>query len=146
MSTGAFHWYRSGLKHLAAGDIKWAADTINVMLATVAYVPNQDTHEFRAAVTNEVSGTGYTAGGVALASKAVDVATSKVVRLIADDVAIPASTIPNARVAVIYKVVGTAATDILIGYAVVDADASSSSGTMTLDFDNANGILTLTAS
>lgn len=146
MATGTFHWYRGGLKHLAAGDIAWAAGTFNVMLTTSAYTPNQDTHEFRSSVTNEVTGTGYTAGGVELANKSVGVATSKIARLIADDVAITASTIASARTAVVYKVVGTAATDILLGYATVDADTSSSSGTMTLDFDNTNGILTLTAS
>jgi hypothetical protein len=36
------------------------------MLTTVTYVPNQDTHDFKDDVTNEITGTGYTAGGVAI--------------------------------------------------------------------------------
>ena len=146
MATGTFKWFRGGLKHAVSGDLNWPTDTFKVLLTTSAYTPNQDTHEFRSSVTNEVSGTGYTAGGAALANKSVGVATSKIARLIADDVALTGSTIASARTAVVYKVVGTAATDILLGYATVDADTSSSSGTMTLDFDNTNGILTLTAS
>lgn len=46
-------------------------DTIKVMLTTSAYTPNRDTHETKADVTNEISGTGYTAGGVTLASKTI---------------------------------------------------------------------------
>jgi hypothetical protein len=35
------------------------------MLTTVTYVPNQDTHQYKdVSVTNEITGTGYTAGGV----------------------------------------------------------------------------------
>lgn len=47
------------------------SDTIKVMLTTSTYSPNLDTHETKADVTNEISGTGYTAGGVTLASKTI---------------------------------------------------------------------------
>ena len=39
-----------------------------VMLTTSAHVPDQDLHDFKDDLTNEVSGTGYTAGGVTLAN------------------------------------------------------------------------------
>ena len=146
MAAGTFKWFRHGLLHVASGDINWATDTVKVLLATSAYTPDQDAHEFRSSVTDEVTGTGYTAGGATLASKSLDHATTKVVRLIAADVALTGSTITGARTAVVYKVVGSAATDILLGYATVNADTASLSGTMTLNFDNTNGILTLTAS
>jgi len=51
--------------------IDWLTDTIKVMLCTSAYTPNADTHVFKSDVTNEISGTGYTATGVALASPTV---------------------------------------------------------------------------
>jgi hypothetical protein len=38
--------------------------TVRVMLTTSAYTEDKDTHTKRSNVTNEVTGTGYTAGGV----------------------------------------------------------------------------------
>ena len=46
------------------GQIDFDTDTIKVLLTTDAYVPNKDTHDFRNDVTNEITGTGYTAGGI----------------------------------------------------------------------------------
>jgi len=54
--------FNSFLERLNAGEIDFGDDTIKVMLSTESYVPDQDTHEFRDDVTNEVAGTGYTAG------------------------------------------------------------------------------------
>ncbi len=47
------------------------SDTIKVSLHTSSYTPNLDTHETLSDVTNEISGTGYVAGGVTLASKTI---------------------------------------------------------------------------
>lgn len=58
----------------ASGDsfaIDFLSDTIKCSLHTSTYSPNLDTHETFADVTNEVSGTGYTAGGVTLGSKTI---------------------------------------------------------------------------
>lgn len=49
----------------------WASDTIKVALLTSSYTPNYDTHDFFDDITNEVTGTGYTAGGATLGSKTV---------------------------------------------------------------------------
>lgn len=46
-------------------------DTIKISLHTSTYAPNLDTHETLTDVTNEISGTGYTTGGVTLASKTI---------------------------------------------------------------------------
>lgn len=46
------------------GQIDFDTDTIKVLLTTDAYVPNKDTHDFRNDVTNEITGTGYTPGGI----------------------------------------------------------------------------------
>lgn len=59
-----------------AGDtfgVDYLSDTLKVLLATSSYVPNLDTHEVKSDVTNEVTGTNYTAGGTTLASKTVTV-------------------------------------------------------------------------
>jgi len=58
----------------AGGDsfaVDYLSDTVRMMLTTVSYAYNLDTHETKADVTNEISGTGYTALGVALGSKTI---------------------------------------------------------------------------
>ena len=58
--------YNSFKRDIMNGSIDLDTDTIKVMLVTSTYTPNQDTHTKRSDVTNEVSGTGYTAGGATL--------------------------------------------------------------------------------
>jgi hypothetical protein len=53
--------------------VDFITDALKARLHTSSYVPNLDTHETIADLTNEVTGTGYSAGGVALASKTVTV-------------------------------------------------------------------------
>ena len=55
--------YNSALEDEATGAIDYDTDTFKVMLVTSSYTPDKDAHEFFDDVTNEVSGTGYTAGG-----------------------------------------------------------------------------------
>lgn len=57
-----------------AGDtfaVDFLSDTLNASLHTSTYAPNLDTHEVFSDVTNEVTGTNYTAGGVTLGSKTI---------------------------------------------------------------------------
>lgn len=121
----------------AARRVDFTADDLRVMLTTVTYVPDQDAHTFRSSVTNEVTGTGYTAGGQSVAGKALgyDAASNEVRFVFSDVVWGPGASIAGIRVAVLYKNVGTAATDPLIGYAVLDGDQTVSNGTYTLDID-----------
>ena len=124
------------------GGVDLDTDTIKVALVTSGYTPNQDTHEDFADVTNEVSGTGYTAGGAALANKSVSVDNTDNTGVFdADDVTWAASTI-TARGAVVYKDTGVAATSTLVCYLDFGTDQSSSSGDFTIQW-NADGILTL---
>ena len=64
--------YGLAFKSMVNGEINWTSHTIKAMLCTSAYTPNQDTHQYKSSVTNESAGTGYTAGGVALAGKTVN--------------------------------------------------------------------------
>jgi hypothetical protein len=101
-------------------------DTIKGMLVTNSYSPNQDTHEFKTDVTNEVSdSTGdYVAGGQALTSKTVALDTSgDFVYLDADDLVWHGSTF-TARRLVLYKDTGTGSTSPLIGWVDFGADFS----------------------
>lgn len=108
--------------------------TYNVMLCTSSYAPDVDTHDFRSDVTNEVTGTGYSAGGQALGSVTVtyDSANNRAV-FDAADVVWSSSTI-TARYAVIYRARGGASSaDELLCYVDFGTDVSStrSRGTRT---------------
>lgn len=62
--------YPHGVKRFLAGDIDWDAATIKAALVASTYTP-ADSHEFFDTSVNahEVTGTGYTDGGVTLGSK-----------------------------------------------------------------------------
>ena len=55
----------------ANASIDWLSDTIKCMLCTSTYTPNLDTHAYKSDITNEVSGTGYSAGGATIGSAAI---------------------------------------------------------------------------
>jgi len=114
------------------------SDTLKIMLVTSAYTPDFGTHDFKADVTNEVVGTGYTAGGETLTSLSLT-QSGGTITFDAADVTWSSSTI-TARGAVIYD--DTIASDPLICYIDFGSDQSSSSGDFVLSF-NASGIFTL---
>lgn len=126
-------------------EVDWDTDTIKVALVTSSYTPAQDTHDYwDDVVANEVSGTGYTAGGATLGSKTVGyTAGTNVTKFDAADVSWTSSTI-TARYAVIYVATGNNATSVLIGYVDFGTDQSSSNGTFSVVWDAA-GIFTTTA-
>ena len=134
--------YNSFKAKIMDGSIDLDTDTIKVALVTSTYTPDQDVHDFFDDVTNEVTGTGYTAGGASLASKAVTVDTTDNEGVFdAADVTWATSTI-TARGAVIYKSTGTASTSALICYLDFTTDKTSSAGDFTIAW-NAEGILNL---
>lgn len=118
------------------GRFVWASDTIKVALATSSYTPNVDTHDFFSDVTNEVTGTGYTAGGATLASKTSTYDTaSDQIRLDAADVQWTSSTI-TARYGVIwYDTAGADTTDPLLGLVNFESDVSTTAGTFQITWD-----------
>jgi hypothetical protein len=122
--------------------IDLSSDDIKAMLTTSSYIPDQDTHDAKDDVSNEITGTNYDAGGKALANKAVTI-SGKVTKFDADDTTWASSTI-TARYAVLYDNTPAADEDKkLIGYVDFDADKSSENGNFTLAW-NAGGIATLT--
>lgn len=130
----------------AARRVDWVTDTIKTMLLTSSYAWNQDTNDFVSVVnTNEISGTGYTAGGFTLASKSVTYdAPSNTLRLIAAN-AVWTSASFTARYGVVYKDTGTAATSPLLGYVDLGGSQTVTSGTFTIQWDATDGVLRLVA-
>ena len=114
------------------------ADRFKVMLVTSSYTPNFGTHDFKSDVTNEVSGTGYDAGGKSLTSVTLT-QSGGTITFDAADLTWASSTI-TARGAVVYD--DSLTNDPLICYIDFGADKSSSAGDFVLTF-NASGIFTL---
>jgi hypothetical protein len=126
-------------------EVDFDSDTVKVALLSSSYTPNQTSHGYFSDVSAyEVSGTGYTAGGQALASKTVTKdTTNKVVVFDAADTTWANSTI-TARYAVLYDDSGaTASTKALIGYIDLVSDQASNNGNFVIQWD-ATGILRLT--
>lgn len=125
--------YNSFFEDLARGAIDLDTDTIKVLLTTSSYTENKDTHTKRSDVTNEVTGTGYTAGGNTATITITKDTTNDRLDVTLGGTTWASSTI-TARKAVYYKSRGGAATaDELI--AVIDngSDVSSTGATFTLN-------------
>lgn len=125
-------------------EIDWLDDVINVMLTTSTYVPDQDVHDYKNDVTNEVTGAGYTANGAALGSKTITyTAATNIVKLAAAATVWSAATI-TARNAVVYDFqTGVATTSPLICYQASDVDISSTAGNWSIVW-HADGICQIT--
>lgn len=131
---------------LSAKDVDLDADSIKGMLCTSTYTPDQDTHEFKNSVTNEVTGAGYTAGGQALSGVTIAYNSgTNTWSMDASDLSWTTITV-TARYLVLYD--ATPATDAarrLIAYVDFGADVSTTAGTLTITWAAA-GIVTVTVS
>jgi hypothetical protein len=124
--------YNSALDEMARGDIDFDSNTFKAMLVTSTYTPNKDSHDFRNDVTNEVSGTGYTAGGATSTVTVTKDTANDRVTIQFGAVSWASSTI-TARGCVYYKSRGGASSaDELICYADFGSDVSSSGGTFAV--------------
>lgn len=143
MATFDLKAYGLFAKSLANKEVDLDSDTLKAMLCTATYVPNQDTHQYKSSVTNEITGTGYTAGGKTLTNVTVayNPSTNALV-LDADDPVWADSTL-SAGVVVIYD--DTPATNKpLIAYGVFSETVSSTAAPFTVQLP-ATGILSLIA-
>ena len=135
--------YNSFKQKIMDGSIDLDTDTIKVALVTSSYTPDQDSHEDFADITNEVSGTGYTAGGATLSNVSITKDNTDTEGVFdADDVTWSNSTI-TARGAVVYKDSGTPATSWLICYIDFGSDYSSVAGDFKIAW-NSEGIVNIT--
>lgn len=115
---------------------------VKVLMVTDSEAPNFDTHDFRNDITAEVSGTGYTAGGVVITSTELTL-SGGVLTYDAADASWSSSTITSAMAAVGYFARGGASSaDELVFLSDFVTAASSSSGTFTVQW-NASGIFTV---
>jgi hypothetical protein len=120
----AFNKYNSFLKTQMNGGAGTAArvvdfdtDTIKLAMVTSTYVPTPATHAVFSDITNEITGTNYTAGGSTLSGVTLT-ETGGVVSFTASNITYAQSGtgFSNARYAILYKSTGVAGTSSLIGY------------------------------
>lgn len=138
-------WYGLAARNVMESDVNFAADTIKCALLADTYIFDKDLHQFFADVSaDEVTGTGYTAGGETITTPTVTYdAAADIAKFDGDDVAWLNSTI-TARFAVVYVAGATAGTDdFLLGIVDFGANESSSSGDFTITW-SADGILRIT--
>lgn len=125
--------------------VDFDSDTVKAMLCTSAYVPNQDTHQYKSSVTNEVTGTGYTAGGVTLTGKTATYnASTNTLTLDADNPVWTGVTIAEIRFVVFYVDTGSAATSPLISYMDFETNLAPTAQNFTVSLAT-TGIVTVVA-
>lgn len=126
--------YNSFMFDALTGAIDMNTDDFYVMLVTSSYTPDKDTHDKRSDVTNEVVGTGYTAGGVeSTVTVTLDTANDRL-DLTFDPVSWSDATI-TARACVIYKRRGGASSaDELVAYVDFGSNVSSTAAAYSVTF------------
>jgi hypothetical protein len=117
------------------------AEDNKVMLDSDTDTPNFDTHDFRADVATEVTGTNWATGGVALTGTEITLAAG-VLTFDATDVSVASTTISNAMASILYTNVGSAATDQLIMLHDFVTAVSTSAGTFGIQW-HSSGLMTL---
>lgn len=145
--------YNSALYDEAVGSLDYDTNTFKIMLVGATYraiadETKRDSHTKRSDITDEVTGTGYTAGGATLASVTVtNDTTNNIIKIDAADPSWTTATISGIQGAVIYRSRGGASSaDELVCFLDLYADNSNAaisvtSGTFTIVLP-ANGFLT----
>lgn len=128
--------YGKFLGGLATGVFNFPSDTIKVALTTSSYAPNIDTNQYFTDISNEITGTGYTAGGVTLSNVAFTYDSAANWWALTADPATWSGATFTMRRAVIYKSTGTGSTSPLIGYIDYGADQSPVSETFAIAFSS----------
>jgi hypothetical protein len=122
--------YDSVLNDVARGNIDFDSDSYKILLVTSSYTAAKASHDKRNDVTNEITGTGYTAGGAAIVCTLTDDTAKKILTFASTSWATATFT---AAAAVIYKARGGASSaDELIAYLDFSGSVSASASTFSV--------------
>lgn len=147
MAAGNVIPYTIGIQNVNKALIDLDGDTIVCVLLTSSYTPGRTTHSAWSDMSAaEVSGTGYTAGGVELANKAVT-HSGGTITFDADDASWAAATLTAKYAALVKRSGGSlVAGDLALAYVDLDTgggSVTSTAATFTVQW-NASGIFTIT--
>jgi hypothetical protein len=129
----ALTFYTRAANDFATGIVSWVAANYNIIVVSNTYTFSA-AHNWRSDLTNEVSGTNYTAGGILLASKTASAANPSV--LTSNDVVIAQSSggFTLGRKYIVDKALGgNSNADPLFVYGAAGADFGNVAGALTLD-------------
>jgi hypothetical protein len=119
--------FNDGITSIIKGEIDFLNDTIKVALYTTA--PDIDADTFLSDITGEATGTGYTSGGVTLASKTVTTDDTNN-RSIADAADVQWTGLTTSfRYYVVYQSTGVASTSRLIAFHDLGSTQTINAGT-----------------
>ena len=130
------------LAQFNGGAIDFDTDTIKVAILDTGHTPSQSDDFWDDVSADEVSGTGYTAGGEATANKAVAL-DSSTVEFTHDDITWTqnGAGFTDGQYFVWYKDTGTPGTSRLIAYMDYGSAMSLVAADILLDVDGATGVL-----
>lgn len=129
MASGIYHAFFERLGR-GAGDLQ--SLTVKCFLVTSSYTFDPD-HDFFNDITNEVSGTGYTAGGATVTVTVTDDDANNRVDIVLGQAQWLASTITARGAGYYVDTGGAASTDWLIAFIDFGTDQTSTAGTFTLN-------------
>jgi len=124
-------------RHLAKGDLDFDTATFKVLLiSSVPSEANLDAWVYRSDVTTEITGTGYTAGGIAQAFTlaAIDTTNNRQAVTYTDITNGWTTATFSAVGAIIYKDTGNSATDILLHMIDFGGTVSCTAGTYSITY------------
>ena len=133
--------YDSFWHDLARGNVDLDTDSFKLMLMTSTYAPSKSGHAKRSDLTNEVSGTGYTAGGAAVTVTLTAASGNSDIELFnLANVSWSSATI-TARYGAVYKSRGGASSaDELCFLLDFGSDKTSTGGTFTVSMSSQFGV------
>lgn len=129
--------FRNLADHLAKAAINFSTDSFKVLLvSSIPSETNLDSWINRSDITNEVTGTGYTAGGIAVTATVGTLDTTNNRQSVTFGNLSPGwtSATISAVGAIIYKSTGTATTDKLVQFIDFNGTVSSTSGNYSVTF------------
>ncbi len=131
--------------HTLNGAVDLDSNTIKVKICSNSYTPSQTNDDYADDATNEVSGTGYSAGGKTLTSASLTFSGgSHLTTFDAADLTWTTVSFTNGRYAVVYRSHGGySSADELIGYVDFGTNITMAGGDFTISW-NASGLLTCT--
>lgn len=149
MPANPFFMYEQAALAWANGGIDFDTDSFRMVLVGAGYTPDQLTDDTWSDISaNEISGTGYTANGVALTVTTSSPA-DRVIQIDCDDQSWPSSTLSGVAYAVIVRDAdgngSLAGTDIPVFCCELEdgGTVSTTNGTLSVTI-NANGVYRLT--
>ena len=143
MAIGAAGLYGLTLEKyfIDTGGVSLEAELNKIALVQDGYTPDYNAHDFHDDLTNEVTGTGYTAEGVVLTITEITLAGG-VLTFDGLDTIFPTVTISDAMAGVLATAVGSSATNQLVVLQDFVTSASATAADFTIQH-HVNGIFTL---